>query len=119
MPPRDSVTVLTARPYVPIAYPPRCLPLAGVFPLGCERYLTEGRTSMTTYSAIFESAADGGVWGWIPEIPGATGMGQTIEEAEANLRAGLEAWIETERSVGREVPSPSIIGTRTVSTGAA
>ncbi|MBV8082302.1 MAG: type II toxin-antitoxin system HicB family antitoxin [Candidatus Eremiobacteraeota bacterium] len=53
---------------------------------------------MSTYTAIFESAPDGSVWGWIPEIPGATGMGRTIEEAEANLKAGLSVWIETEHS---------------------
>ena len=38
---------------------------------------------MSTYTAIFESAPGGAIWGWIPEIPGATGMGETIEEAEA------------------------------------
>jgi predicted RNase H-like HicB family nuclease len=74
---------------------------------------------MSTYTAIFESAPGGAVWGWIPEIPGATGMGGTIEEAEANLKAGLEVWIETERELGRQIPPPSIIGTRAVSTDAA
>ena len=42
-----------------------------------------------TYTAIFESTTDDAVRGWIPEIPGATGMGQTIEDAEASLKAGL------------------------------
>jgi len=71
---------------------------------------------VTTYTAVFENAPDGYVWGWIPEIPGATGTGQTIEEAEANLKAGLAAWIETEREFGRPIPTPSILGTRPVST---
>lgn len=74
---------------------------------------------MRTYTAIFEQAADGGVWGWIPEIPGATGIGDTIDEAEASLKAGLDVWIETERSLGREIPAPSVLGLRTVSTDAA
>jgi predicted RNase H-like HicB family nuclease len=74
---------------------------------------------MSNYTAIFESAADGAIWGWIPEIPGATGMGETIEQAEASLRAGLDIWIETEREFGRCIPPPSVIGIRTISTGAA
>ncbi len=24
---------------------------------------------MSTYTAIFEGAADGAIWGWVPEIP--------------------------------------------------
>jgi predicted RNase H-like HicB family nuclease len=74
---------------------------------------------MSTYTAIFESAPDGAIWGWIPEIPGATGMGESIEEAETSLKAGLDLWIETERELGRQIPPPSIVGTRTVSTDAA
>jgi predicted RNase H-like HicB family nuclease len=74
---------------------------------------------VTTYTAIFESAPDGAVWGWIPEIPGATGTGDTIEEAEANLKIGLEVWIETERELGHAVPAPTILATRTVTTDAA
>jgi len=74
---------------------------------------------VTTYTAIFESAPDGAVWGWIPEIPGATGMGETIDEAEANLKSGLEVWIKTERELGHPVPAPTILGTRTVTTDAA
>jgi predicted RNase H-like HicB family nuclease len=70
---------------------------------------------MSTYTAIFESAPDGSIWGWIPEIPGATGMGETIEEAEASLKASLDVWIQAEREQRREIPAPSILGTRSVS----
>jgi predicted RNase H-like HicB family nuclease len=73
---------------------------------------------MNTYTAIFERAPDGAVWGWIPEIPGATGMGASIDEAESSLRAGLDVWIETERELGRAIPPPAILGTRSVSTDA-
>jgi predicted RNase H-like HicB family nuclease len=74
---------------------------------------------VSTYTAIFERAEDGAIWGWIPEIPGATGMGNTIEEAESSLKSGLVIWIETERNLGHKIPAPSIVGTRTVSTDAA
>lgn len=74
---------------------------------------------MNTYTAIFESAPDGAIWGWIPEIPGATGMGESIDDAEANLKAGLASWIETEREFGRRIPPPSTLATRPISTDAA
>jgi predicted RNase H-like HicB family nuclease len=66
--------------------------------------------------ALFQRADDGSVWGWIPEIPGATGMGDTVEEAEASLRAGLAIWIETERESGRPIPAPSVLAARPLST---
>ncbi len=50
---------------------------------------------------------------------GATGMDETIEQAEANLKAGLDIWIETERELGRGTPPPAVVGTRTISTDAA
>ncbi len=74
---------------------------------------------MSTYTAIFDGAVDGAIWGWIPEISGATGMGETIEQAEVSLKAGLDIWFETEREFGRRIPPPSVIGIRTISTDAA
>ena len=74
---------------------------------------------MKSYTAVFEAAPDGSVWGWIPEIPGATGSGASVDEAEASLKAGLAIWIETERELGRQIPSPTIVATRVVSTDAA
>jgi len=84
-----------------------------------ERHPPTGGFAMSTYTAIFDGAADGAIWGWIPEIPGATGMGETIEQAEANLKAGLDIWIETERELGRGILPPAVVGTRTISTDAA
>lgn len=72
---------------------------------------------MTTYTAIFERASDGAIWGWIPEMPGASGVGETIDDAEANLKAGLSIWIESEHDRGREIPQPSVVATRKVDIG--
>ncbi|HZK19426.1 MAG TPA: type II toxin-antitoxin system HicB family antitoxin [Treponemataceae bacterium] len=38
------------------------------------------------FTAILEKASEGGFWAICPEIPGANGQGETIEEAKTNLR---------------------------------
>jgi predicted RNase H-like HicB family nuclease len=63
---------------------------------------------MNTHVAIFESVPDG-----------ATGTRESIDEAGASLRAGLGVWIEMERELGRQIPVPSTLRTRTISTDAA
>ena len=34
------------------------------------------------FTAIIESATEGGYWAICPEIPGANGQGETVEEAK-------------------------------------
>ena len=40
-------------------------------------------------TAIIESAPEGGYWAICPEISGANGQGETIEEAKENLREAV------------------------------
>jgi len=40
-------------------------------------------------TAIIEKAPEGGYWAICPEIPGANGQGETIEEAKENLKAAV------------------------------
>jgi predicted RNase H-like HicB family nuclease len=40
-------------------------------------------------TAIIESAPEGGYWATCPELPGANGQGETIEEAKASLREAI------------------------------
>ena len=42
------------------------------------------------FSAIIEAAPEGGYWAICPEIPGANGQGETVEEATASLREAVE-----------------------------
>lgn len=37
-------------------------------------------------TAIIEAATEGGYWAICPEIPGANGQGETIEEAKESLK---------------------------------
>jgi len=41
-------------------------------------------------TAIIEKAPEGGYWAICPEVPGANGQGQTVEEAKENLRQAVE-----------------------------
>ena len=40
-------------------------------------------------TAILEKAPESGYWAICPEIPGANGQGETIEEAKENLKAAV------------------------------
>jgi len=42
------------------------------------------------FTAIIEPAPEGGYWAICPEVPGANGQGETIEEAKENLRQAIE-----------------------------
>ena len=41
------------------------------------------------FTAIIESAPEGGYWAVCPEISGANGQGETIDEAKQNLKQGI------------------------------
>lgn len=51
---------------------------------GLKGYLMKGE-----FTAIIESAPEGGYWAICPEIPGANGQGETIEEAKENLKQAI------------------------------
>jgi predicted RNase H-like HicB family nuclease len=44
--------------------------------------------------AIIEKAPEGGYWAICPEVPGANGQGETIEEAKENLREAVALILE-------------------------
>ena len=49
------------------------------------------------FTAIIEPAPEGGYWAICPEVPGANGQGETIEEAKNNLREAVELILEARR----------------------
>ena len=61
------------------------------------------------YQAVFGKAPDGTIWGYIPELPGATGSGDTLEEARVSLVQGVKLWINDAKASGDAVPEPSTI----------
>ena len=49
------------------------------------------------FTAIIEKAPEGGYWAMCPEIPGANGQGETIEESKDNLKEAIELILEDRR----------------------
>jgi predicted RNase H-like HicB family nuclease len=52
------------------------------------------------FTAIIEAAPEGGYWAICPEIPGANGQGETIEETRNSLRQAIELILEDRRADG-------------------
>lgn len=46
------------------------------------------------FTAIIEKAPDGGYWSICPEVPGANGQGETVEEAKASLAEAIQLIFE-------------------------
>lgn len=46
------------------------------------------------FTAIIESAPEGGYWAICPEVPGANGQGETIEQAKESLRGAIRLIFE-------------------------
>ena len=49
-------------------------------------YLTNMKHEFT---AIVEEAPEGGFWAVCPEVPGANGQGETVDEAKQSLREAI------------------------------
>ncbi|RME94385.1 MAG: type II toxin-antitoxin system HicB family antitoxin [Verrucomicrobia bacterium] len=49
------------------------------------------------FTAIIEPAPEGGYWATCPEVPGANGQGETVEEAKESLREAIELILKDRR----------------------
>jgi predicted RNase H-like HicB family nuclease len=49
------------------------------------------------FTAIVEPAAEGGFWAYCPEVPGANGQGESVEETVQNLADAIEFILDTLR----------------------
>lgn len=62
------------------------------------------------FTAIIERAPEGGYWTICPEIPGANGQGETIEEAKNSLRQAIELILEERKAdILRGLPEDAIL----------
>ena len=61
------------------------------------------------FTAIIEAAPEGGFWAICPEVPGANGQGETIEETKSNLRQAIQLILDDLRSdILRGLPDDAI-----------
>lgn len=61
------------------------------------------------FTAVIEPAPEGGYWAICPEIPGANGQGETIEEAKDSLRQAIELILEDRKAdILRGLPEDAI-----------
>ncbi len=61
------------------------------------------------FTAIIETAPEGGFWAICPEVPGANGQGETIEEAKTSLRLAIELIFEDRKAdILRGLPDDAI-----------
>jgi predicted RNase H-like HicB family nuclease len=61
------------------------------------------------FTAIIEPAPEGGFWAICPEVPGANGQGETIDEAKNNLRQAIELILEDRKAdILRGLPHDAI-----------
>jgi len=62
------------------------------------------------FTAIIEAAPEGGFWAICPEVPGANGQGETIEETKTNLRQAIELILEDRKAdILRGLPKDAIL----------
>jgi predicted RNase H-like HicB family nuclease len=67
------------------------------------------------FTAIIEAAPNGGYWAMCPEIPGANGQGETVDEAKESLKAAIELILEDRREdTLRGLPADAIQATVSV-----
>jgi predicted RNase H-like HicB family nuclease len=62
------------------------------------------------YPVLIEPLASedgGGFVAVVPDLPGCMSDGETAEEALANVKDAISAWIDEARALGRAVPAPS------------
>ena len=61
------------------------------------------------FTAIIEPAPEGGHWAICPEVPGANGQGETVDETKQSLGEAIELILEDRRSdILRGLPEDAI-----------
>ena len=60
-------------------------------------------------TAIIEAAEEGGYWAICPEVPGANGQGETIEEAKESLKSAIQLILDDRLAdIRRGLPQDAI-----------
>lgn len=57
-----------------------------------------------SFSVLYEEAPEGGYVVYVPSLPGCHTQGETIEEAEKNVKEAISLYLESARSHKEKVP---------------
>jgi antitoxin HicB len=72
-----------------------------------------------TYQAVFERADDGSVFAYVPDLPGCTSWGASLDEARNNVREAIVLWLSAVKDQGLEPPLPATIASAPIEVDAA
>ena len=53
------------------------------------------KNKIFSFSVIYEAASEGGYVAFVPALPGCHTQGETLEEAEANIREAIEVYLKS------------------------
>ena len=81
----------------------------GMSYIGPPEHREKGEGMKAEFTAIIEPAPEGGYWGICPEVPGANGQGETVEETKDNLREAIQLILEDRKAdILRGLPEDAI-----------
>lgn len=60
-----------------------------------------------SFSVFYEAAPEGGYVAFVPALPGCHTQGQTLEEAECNVREAIPLYLESLVARGEPIPEES------------
>jgi predicted RNase H-like HicB family nuclease len=66
-------------------------------------------TETPSYLIVIERADDGGYGAWAPDLPGCVALGDSIEDAERQMREAIAFHLEGLREQGELVPAPTAV----------
>ena len=61
-------------------------------------------TKEFSYSVFYEAAPEGGYVAFVPALPGCHTQGETLEEAERNVREAIALYLESLIAHGEPIP---------------
>jgi predicted RNase H-like HicB family nuclease len=77
--------------------------------LTIQPFRREGEDMKGQLTAIIEKAPEGGFWAICPEVPGANGQGETVEEAKESLREAVALIFEDRlEDIKRGLPNDAL-----------
>jgi predicted RNase H-like HicB family nuclease len=61
------------------------------------------------YVYVIEKASDGSFSAYVPDLPGCTTSGETLDETKRNIKTAVDVYIESLREHQEPIPEPSSI----------